>query len=108
LQSVVGSSASVALRNLIMLIGGVILLFVTNSKLALIVVLSIPLVVVPILLFGRRVRALSRQSQDKVAVVGAYVGEMLGQIKTVQAYNHQAADKILFDQYVEEAFHIAR
>lgn len=108
LQSVVGSSVSVALRNLIMLIGGVILLFVTNSKLAIIVVLSIPLVVVPILLFGRRVRALSRQSQDKIAVVGAYVGEMLGQIKTVQAYNHQVADKILFDQYVEDAFHIAR
>ncbi|SFU51425.1 ATP-binding cassette, subfamily B [Nitrosomonas eutropha] len=108
LQSVVGSSISVALRNLIMLIGGVILLFITNVKLTIIVMLSIPLVIIPILLFGRRVRLLSRQSQDKVATVGAYVGEMLGQIKTVQAYNHQAVDKMHFDQYVEDAFLIAR
>ncbi|SCX18075.1 ATP-binding cassette, subfamily B [Nitrosomonas eutropha] len=108
LQSVVGSSISVALRNLIMLIGGVILLFITNVKLTIIVMLSIPLVIIPILLFGRRVRLLSRQSQDKVATVGAYVGEMLGQIKTVQAYNHQAVDKMHFNQYVEDAFLIAR
>jgi len=108
LQSVVGSSISVALRNLIMLVGGVIWLFITNVKLTVIVMLSIPLVIVPILLFGRRVRVLSRQSQDRVAAVGAYVGEMLGQIKTVQAYNHQAVDKMHFDQYVEDAFYIAR
>jgi len=108
LQSVVGSSVSVALRNLIMLIGGVILLFITNIKLSVIVMFSIPLVIVPILLFGRRVRVLSRQSQDRVAVVGAYVGEMLGQIKTVQAYNHQAKDKMYFGQYVEDAFLVAR
>lgn len=108
LQSVVGSSISVALRNLIMLAGGIVWLFITNVKLTVIVMLSIPLVIVPILLFGRRVRVLSRQSQDRVAAVGAYVGEMLGQIKTVQAYNHQAMDKMHFDQYVEDAFHIAR
>ncbi len=108
LQSVVGSSISVALRNLIMLAGGIVWLFITNAKLTVIVMLSIPLIIVPILLFGRRVRVLSRQSQDRVAAVGAYVGEMLGQIKTVQAYNHQAMDKMHFDQYVEDAFHIAR
>lgn len=108
LQSVVGSSISVALRNLIMLVGGVIWLFITNVKLTVIVMLGIPLVIIPILLFGRRVRALSRQSQDKVAAVGTYVGEILGQIKTVQAYNHQAMDKMRFDRYVEDAFQIAR
>lgn len=108
LQSVVGSSISVALRNLIMLAGGIVWLFITNAKLTVIVMLSIPLIIVPILLFGRRVRVLSRQSQDRVAAVGAYVGEMLGQIKTVQAYNHQEMDKMHFDQYVEDAFHIAR
>jgi ATP-binding cassette, subfamily B, bacterial len=108
LQSVVGSSVSVALRNLIMLAGGIILLFITNAKLTAIVMLSIPLVIVPILLFGRRVRALSRQSQDRVAAVGAYVGEVLGQIKTVQAYNHQGEDKICFDCHVENAFAIAK
>jgi ATP-binding cassette subfamily B protein len=64
--------------------------------------------IVPILIFGRRVRALSRQSQDKVAAVGAYVGEVLGQIKTVQAYNHQNVDRSYFDGYVEDAFMLAR
>src|SRR5690606_26342276 len=91
-----------------MLAGGVIWLFITNVKLTVVVMLSIPLVIVPILLFGRRVRLLSRQSQDRVAAVGAYVGEILGQIKTVQAYNHQSTDKIHFDQYVEDAFIVAR
>ncbi len=108
LQSVVGSSISVALRSLIMLIGSFIWLFITNVKLTLIAMLGIPMAVVPILIFGRRVRALSRQSQDKVAAVGAYVGEVLGQIKTVQAYNHQNVDRSYFDGYVEDAFMLAR
>ncbi len=108
LQSVVGSSISVALRSLIMLIGSFIWLFITNIKLTMIAMLGIPLAIVPILIFGRRVRALSRRSQDKVAAVGAYVGEVLGQIKTVQAYNHQAVDRRYFDGYVEDAFVLAR
>ncbi|PKM24486.1 MAG: ABC transporter ATP-binding protein [Gammaproteobacteria bacterium HGW-Gammaproteobacteria-12] len=99
LQSVIGSSLSMALRNLIMLIGGSVLLVVT---------LALPLVVAPILLFGRRVRALSRQSQDRVADVGSYVGEVLGQIKTVQAYNHQDEDKRRFGESAEAAFDVAR
>ncbi len=108
LQSVIGSTVSVALRNLVMLIGGVILLFVTNVKLSLIVLLAVPLVVAPILIFGRRVRRLSRQSQDRVADVGSYVGEILGQIKTVQAYNHQPQDQARFAEVVEQAFGVAR
>lgn len=108
LQSVIGSSLSMALRNLIMLIGGSILLVVTNPKLSGIVLLALPLVVAPILLFGRRVRALSRQSQDRVADVGSYVGEVLGQIKTVQAYNHQDEDKRRFGESAEAAFDVAR
>lgn len=108
LQSVIGSSVSFALRNLIMLIGGVIWLFITNMKLTAIVIACVPLVVVPILIFGRRVRGLSRESQDKVARVGAYVGEVLGQIKTVQAYNHQEADKHRFYGYVDDAFAVAK
>lgn len=108
LQSVVGSSVSVALRSLIMLIGSFIWLFITNVKLTLIAMLGIPLAIVPILIFGRRVRALSRKSQDKVAAVGAYVGEVLGQIKIVQAYNHQSADRQYFDEFVEDAFLLAR
>lgn len=108
LQSVIGSSLSMALRNVIMLIGGSVLLVVTNPKLSGIVLLALPLVVAPILIFGRRVRALSRQSQDRVADVGSYVGEVLGQIKTVQAYNHQAEDKRRFGLSAEAAFDVAR
>ncbi|MCB9398796.1 MAG: ATP-binding cassette domain-containing protein [Acidobacteria bacterium] len=108
LQSVIGSSLSVALRQIVMSIGGVIWLFITNAKLTLIVVLSVPVVVAPILIFGRRVRKLSRDSQDKVADVGAYVGEVLGQIKTVQAYNHQVHDKRIFGEFVEMAFSVAK
>lgn len=108
LQTVIGSSLSMALRNALMLVGGVILLFVTNPKLSAIVLAALPLVIAPILLFGRRVRRLSRQSQDRVADVGSYVGETLGQIKTVQAYNHQAEDRSRFAATVERAFETAR
>jgi ATP-binding cassette subfamily B protein len=108
LQSVIGSSLSMALRNLIMLIGGSVLLVVTNAKLSGIVLMALPLVVAPILIFGRRVRTLSRQSQDRVADVGSYVGEVLGQIKTVQAYNHQDEDKRRFGLSAEAAFDTAR
>ncbi|MCP5243477.1 MAG: ATP-binding cassette domain-containing protein [Burkholderiales bacterium] len=108
LQSVIGSSISFALRNLIMMVGGIIWLFITNAKLTAIVIVCVPLVVAPILIFGRRVRGLSRKSQDKVAAVGAYVGEILGQIKTVQAYNHQPIDQRKFHDYVEEAFSVAK
>lgn len=108
LQSVIGSSLSMFLRNALMVIGGVVLLFITNPKLTSIVVVALPLVLAPILLFGRRVRSLSRQSQDRVADVGSYVAETLGQIKTVQAYNHQAHDRELFAGTVEAAFTVAR
>ncbi|RIZ39816.1 ABC transporter transmembrane domain-containing protein [Pseudomonas putida] len=108
LQSVIGSSLSMFLRNALMVIGGVVLLFITNPKLTSIVVVTLPLVLAPILLFGRRVRSLSRQSQDRVADVGSYVAETLGQIKTVQAYNHQAHDRELFADTVEAAFTVAR
>ncbi len=108
LQSVIGSSLSLFLRNLLMVIGGIVLLFVTNPKLTSIVVVALPLVIAPILIFGRRVRNLSRLSQDRIADIGSYVSETLGQIKTVQAYNHQAQDERRFAVTVEEAFNTAR
>ncbi|NBB59449.1 ATP-binding cassette domain-containing protein [Pseudomonas sp. ODNR1LW] len=108
LQSVIGSSLSLFLRNLLMVIGGIVLLFVTNPKLTSIVVIALPLVIAPILIFGRRVRSLSRLSQDRIADIGSYVSETLGQIKTVQAYNHQAQDEQRFAVTVEEAFDTAR
>ncbi|MFZ5603968.1 MAG: ABC transporter transmembrane domain-containing protein, partial [Pseudomonadota bacterium] len=108
LQSVVGSSISMALRNLILMAGGIVWLFITNVKLTVIVMISVPLVITPILFFGRRVRHLSSKSQDKVADVGAYVGEILGNIRTVQAYNHQPLDKQRFHGIVEAAFDMAK
>ncbi|QXI26905.1 ABC transporter transmembrane domain-containing protein [Pseudomonas vanderleydeniana] len=108
LQSVIGSSLSLFLRNALMVLGGVVLLFITNPKLTSIVVIALPLVLAPILIFGRRVRSLSRQSQDRIADVGSYVSETLGQIKTVQAYNHQVQDEQRFATTVEQAFQTAR
>ncbi|MED5412876.1 MAG: ABC transporter transmembrane domain-containing protein [Pseudomonadota bacterium] len=107
IQSVIGSSASVALRNLLLLIGGAVFMFITNPRLTTVVLVCIPLVVGPIMFFGRRVRRLSRSTQDKVANVGAYVGETIQQIKTVQAYNHQEYDRKEFADHVENAFDIA-
>jgi ATP-binding cassette subfamily B protein len=108
LQSVIGSSLSLFLRNLLMVMGGIVLLFITNPKLTSIVVVALPLVISPILIFGRRVRNLSRLSQDRIADIGSYVSETLGQIKTVQAYNHQVQDERRFAVTVEEAFNTAR
>ncbi|QKG65967.1 ATP-binding cassette domain-containing protein [Pseudomonas sp. B14-6] len=108
LQSVIGSSLSLFLRNLLMVTGGIVLLFITNPKLTSIVVVALPLVIAPILVFGRRVRSLSRLSQDRIADIGSYVSETLGQIKTVQAYNHQVQDEQRFAVTVEEAFDTAR
>src|SRR5690606_14987296 len=82
-------------------------LFITNARLTSIVMLCIPLVIGPILIFGRRVRVLSRSSQDEIANVGAYVGESIQHIKTVQAFNHQLADEQVFDRHVEGAFRVA-
>ena len=108
LQTVVGSTASIALRNLLLLIGGTLLLFVTSPKLTGIVLLVVPLVVAPIVLYGRQVRRLSRASQDRVADVGAYVDETLGAIRTVQAFGHEEQDRSRYAGRVEAAFETAR
>ncbi|WP_372778466.1 ABC transporter transmembrane domain-containing protein [Litorivivens sp.] len=107
LQTVIGSSVSIALRNALMFVGGIIWLIITNPKLTGMVLLSVPLIVIPILVFGRRVRALSRSSQDSIASVGSFVGEALKNIKVLQAFNYQERDKALFGRHVEDAFRIA-
>jgi len=108
IQSVIGSSASIALRNLLMMLGGTLFLFITNPKLTSVVLICIPLVIGPIMFFGRKVRRLSRDSQDEIANVGAYVGESIQQIKTVQAYNQQARSEGVFSRHVESAFVVAK
>ncbi len=107
LQSVIGSSASIALRNLLNLVGGVIMLFVTNAGLTTMVLLVVPVVVAPILIFGRRVRKLSRASQDRVADVGAFAEETINAISTVQAFTHEDVDKTRFGGEVANAFDTA-
>lgn len=108
LQSIIGSSFSMAMRSALMCIGAVIMLFATNIKLTLIVLASVPFILVPILVYGRRVRALSRKSQDSMADVGSYAGEAIEHIKTVQSYSHEAEERASFSEEVEKAYEIGR
>ncbi|WP_315982117.1 ABC transporter transmembrane domain-containing protein [Aliamphritea spongicola] len=108
LQSIIGSSFSMALRSIVTTIGALVMLFVTNVKLSLIIVAGVPLVLLPVLLFGRRVRALARKSQDSIADVGTYAGEAIQQIKTVQSYTQEAQESRAFAREVDTAFTVAR
>lgn len=108
LQNIIGSSASLALRNALMLIGGIIMMLVTNLKLSSIVLLGVPVILLPIILFGRRVRKLSRLSQDSLADVGSHAGEIIQYIKTVQSYTQEPNERVAFGNDVERAFTIAR
>jgi ATP-binding cassette subfamily B protein len=107
LQVVVGSTVSIALRNMLLLIGGSVMLLFTSAKLTGLVFLVVPLVVFPIVIFGRKVRKLSRESQDRIADVGSFVDEALGAIRTVQAYGHENAERRNFADRVEGAFDVA-
>ncbi|WP_419799223.1 MAG: ABC transporter transmembrane domain-containing protein [Terasakiella sp.] len=107
LQSVIGSSASMALRNFLNLLGGVAMLFITNAKLTAIVLLVVPLVVAPIVIYGRKVRTLSKESQDRVADVGAFAEETINAIHTVQAFTHEREDERRFLGEVSGAFQAA-
>ncbi|MEX0732760.1 MAG: ABC transporter transmembrane domain-containing protein [Aquisalimonadaceae bacterium] len=104
LQTILGTSFSMAVRNTLLLLGAVIMLFYTSPKLTALVLVGMPLVMVPILVFGRRVRRLSRSSQDRVADVGSYAGETLNAIRTVQAFGHEGEDRRRFSGHVEQAF----
>ncbi|MDC0398632.1 ABC transporter transmembrane domain-containing protein [Alphaproteobacteria bacterium] len=106
-QTVVGSSVSVALRNLLLFVGGMVLLIITSPKLTGLVLLVIPFVIVPIIILGRKVRTLSRYSQDRVADIGSHVEEILTGIRVVQAFGHEILDEIKFAKRVENAFDTA-
>ena len=108
LQTIVGSSFSLALRSSISTTGALIILLITNLKLTLVVLGCVPIVLAPILIFGRRVRSLSRQSQGSIADVGTYAGEVIQHIKTVQSYTREDYEKSAFAKEVERAFIIAR
>jgi ATP-binding cassette subfamily B protein len=104
LENVIGSSLSLALRNTVLGIGALVLLALTSFKLTLLVLAGLPVVLLPIILFGRRVRRLARTSQDRVADTGAYVDEAIHEIRTVQAYAHEPEDRAGYAQRVEAAF----
>jgi ATP-binding cassette subfamily B protein len=104
LQQVIGYGVSMFLRNLLMMAGAVVMLFVVSWKLALLVLVGIPATLVPMLLMGRRVRRLSRDNQDRVADVSTYVDETVHEIRTVQAYVHEARDRQGFARQAEGAY----
>lgn len=104
LQSLFGSSVSLALRNLVMLVGAVVLMLVTQPWLSAMVLIGIPATLLPIVWYGRRVRRLSRTSQDRVAELGRYAEEALSGIQTLQAFTHESVDKTHYGQRVEQAF----
>lgn len=108
LQTIIGSSFSLALRSALTTTGGLIMLVITNTKLMLIVVATVPLVLAPLMLYGRRVKKLSRDSQDSIADVGSYAGEIIQNIKTVQSYTQEEYEQSAFGRHVERAFDIAR
>ena len=108
LQSIVGSSFSMALRSFLMLIGGIIMLLFTNLKLTLIVLACVPLILIPMMIFGKKVRKLAASSQDAIADIGTYAGEIIQNIKVVQSYNHEEKEKNAFGSEVEKAFNVAK
>lgn len=107
LQTVIGSSFSFALRNSLTFLGGLVLMFVSNIKLSLIVLAVVPFIVFPLIYFGRKVKKLSRESQDQVASVGAWAGESLQHIKVVQAFTREDMVLAQFSRQAEGAFTVA-
>ncbi|WP_225871647.1 ABC transporter transmembrane domain-containing protein [Qipengyuania atrilutea] len=108
IEQVVGTTVSVALRNFLMAIGGTIYLFFLAPQLTLGLLLVIPLIIIPITLFGKRLRDVSRSSQDRVADVGAMVTEVLSSMKIVQAFNQERREGGRFAEAVEQTFDTAK
>ncbi|MBI4695799.1 MAG: ATP-binding cassette domain-containing protein [Gammaproteobacteria bacterium] len=108
LEVVIGSSVSLALRNVLLMLGGLGMLAYTSLKLTAFVLVGVPVVLLPIIFAGKRVRALSRANQDRLADVAAYVDETLHEIRTVQAYTHEGTDRAGFGARVETQFATAK
>ncbi|KEJ89857.1 ABC transporter transmembrane domain-containing protein [Sulfitobacter donghicola] len=105
--SVIGSSISIALRNFLTFLGGLVLMLLTSAKLAGLVLLVVPAVVFPILILGRRLRVLSRENQDWIAASSGNASESLGAVQTVQAFSHEVATRAQFDKMTESSFDAA-
>ncbi len=108
IQSVIGSSVSIALRNALMLVGGLVLLGLTSAKLMGFVLLMVPAIIIPIVVMGRKLRRLSRENQDWIAASSGNASEALSAVQTVQANTHEAASRAAFDRVTETSFDVAR
>ncbi|MEP1943942.1 MAG: ABC transporter transmembrane domain-containing protein, partial [Sulfitobacter sp.] len=108
IQSVIGSSISIALRNFLTFLGGLVLMLLTSAKLAGLVLLIVPAVVLPILFLGRRLRVLSRENQDWIAASSGNASESLSAVQTVQAFTHENASRAQFEKMTESSFDAAR
>ncbi len=108
LLSVISSSVSIALRNFLIFVGGLVLMMLTSAKLTGMVLLIVPAVIVPILVLGRRLRVISRENQDWIAASSGNASESLGAVQTVQAFTHEAASRDQFAQMTEASFDAAR
>ena len=104
IQAVISASLSQALRNVLLLVGGLVLLIVTNPKLAGLVLVVVPLVIVPIVVLGRRVRRLSRAAQDRIGALGGHGEETLNAVRTVQAFVQEERERRTFRSLAEAAF----
>jgi ATP-binding cassette subfamily B protein len=108
IKSAVGASVSIALRNLMLFIGATAMMVITSPRLSGLVLLAIPLIVLPLMAFGRWVRRLSRNAQDTLADASAYASELVGSIRTVQAYTGERLANARFGGEVEQAYEAAR
>jgi len=108
IQTLVGTSISMAVRNSLLLSGGLVMMFITSAKLSILILVMLLLTVIPTMILGRRVRKLSKNSQDKIADASALAGEKLNAISTIQSFTNEASEAKLFNQYVETSFLTAR
>ena len=108
IKSAVGASVSIALRNFMMFVGATAMMVITSPRLSGLVLLAIPLIVLPLMAFGRWVRRLSRNAQDTLADASAYASELVGAIRTVQAYTGEQLANARFAGEVEQAYEAAR
>jgi ATP-binding cassette subfamily B protein len=108
IKSAVGASVSIALRNMMLFIGATAMMVITSPRLSGLVLLAIPLIVIPLVAFGRWVRRLSRNAQDTLAEATAYASELIGAIRTVQAYTNERLANARFGGEVEQAYAAAR
>jgi ATP-binding cassette subfamily B protein len=106
--SVIGSSISIALRNVLIFFGGIVLMLFTSAKLTGLVLLLVPAVIVPILLLGRKLRVLSRENQDWIAASSGNASETLSSVQTVQAFTHERESRATFADVTEKSFDAAR